>query len=686
MTSSPPTAVPAPPTAAGARRPPRVPAPLAPVAGALAAGAVAVVAGLALTGAAAPSLLYDPGALVRWGLPLVTVIGDLSAAVTLGVLVLTAVALPGRRPDARPGEQHPHPPATLAHPGGLAVVTPAAALWTLATLAQLVLQYAQTSGTRLDDPRFGSQLAAYVRVTDPGRGAAVTITVAALVTLASAATTRLGTVGGLVLLGFVGLVPPALAGHAAGTSDHETAVTSLGLHLLGVCVWTGGLVGLVLLRSGLGTALPTAVRRYSALAGWSFLLVGASGLVNAVVRVPQLSGLGTRYGLLIGLKVTALVVLGAAGWAHRRRSLPALDAGRPGAFRRLAAGELVVMGVTFGLAAALGASPTPDTGRRTLPTLAESVTGYPLPPSPTVARWFTQWQPDLLWLVVAALAVGLYVGGLRRLRHRGDRWPVLRTASWLVGVTVLVYVTSGPPAVYGRVLFSAHMVGHMTLSMLVPIFLVLGAPVTLALRAVTPRADGSRGPREWLLAAVESRYARLLSFPPVAAFLFAGSLVFFYFSPLFGLALRTHVGHELMHVHFLAAGYLFAWVLVGLDPGPYRVSHPLRLITLLAAMTFHAFFGVTLLSGGTVLEPGYFGGLGRTWGAELLADQRLGGGVAWGIGDVPAIALAVIIAVQWAMSDDREARRSDRAADRDGDAELNSYNDMLARMADGDRS
>ena len=654
-------------------------APVAPVAAALVAGAVAVVGGVALTGAAAPSLLVDPGAVVRWGLPLVTVLGDLAAAVTLGVLVLTAVALPGDRPAG-----HPHPASTRAHAGALRLATPAAAVWTLAALAQLVLSYAQTSGTRLDDPGFGSQLAAYVRDTDPGRGVAVTIAVAAVLALVSAATTRLGTVGVLVLLGFVGLVPPALAGHAAGSGDHETAVTSLGLHLLGVCVWTGGLAGLLLLRSQLGDALATTVRRYSVLAGWSFVLVGASGIVNAVIRVPHLAGLGTRYGLLLGLKVAALGVLGAAGWVHRRRILPALDAGTPGAFRRLATGELVVMGVTFGLAAALGASAPPDTGRRAVQTLAEAVTGYPLPPPPTAARWLTQWQPDLLWLLVAALAVVGYLGGIRRLHRRGDSWSPLKAASWLVGVAIGVYVTSGPPAVYGRVLFSAHMVAHMTLSMLVPIFLVLGAPVTLALRSLTPRADGSRGAREWIVAAVESRYARLLSFPPVAAFLFAGSLVFFYFSPLFGIALRTHVGHELMHVHFLAAGYLFAWVLVGVDPGPHRVSHPLRLITLLAAMTFHAFFGVTLLSGGTVLEGGYFGGLGRTWGAELLADQRLGGGVAWGIGDVPSIVLAVIIAVQWAMSDDREARRRDRAADRDGDAELTAYNDMLARMAEDD--
>jgi cytochrome c oxidase assembly factor CtaG/putative copper export protein len=661
-----------------------------PLAVAVLAGAAAVIAGLALTGAAVPSLLFDPGPVVRWGLPLVTMIAQLAGALTIGVLVLTAVALPAAAPGRGPAGASRaggsgRTARAAAYPGALTLVSVTGAVWTLATVIELLFQYSQISGTQLTDPAFGEQMAGFVRQTDPGRGLLVTIATAALVTTIAAGSGSLGVTGLLAVLSLVALVPPALAGHASGSNDHETAVTSLGLHLVGVCVWVGGLVGLVLLAPRLGDALPTAVRRYSVLAGWAFVLVGVSGVINAAIRVPEVSGLASRYGVLLELKAGALAVLGMAGLLHRRRAVPALAAGRPRAFARLAAGEVVVMAVAFGLAAALAASPPPSSGRPTLPTLVESVTGYPLPPPPTPLRWLTQWQPDLLWLVVSALGVGLYLGGVRRLRARGDGWFAPKTISWLIGIAGLVYVTCGPPAVYGRVLFSAHMVGHMTLSMLVPIFLVLGEPATLALRALPPRGDGSRGPREWLLAALESRFARVLSFPPVAAFLFAGSLVFFYFSPLFGLALRTHVGHELMHVHFLLAGYLFAWVLIGLDPGPHRVSQPLRLITLLAAMAFHAFFGVALLSGGTVLEAGYFGGLGRTWGPALLSDQRLGGGVAWGIGDVPAIVMAVIIAIQWAMSDDREARRLDRAADRDGDAELNAYNAMLARLAETGR-
>jgi len=172
----------------------------------------------------------------------------------------------------------------------------------------------------------------------------------------------------------------------------------------------------------------------------------------------------------------------------------------------------------------------------------------------------------------------------------------------------------------------------------------------------------------------------------VAAVLFAGTLVLFYYSVLFGVALTTHVGHELMDVHFLFAGYLFAWVLIGIDPGPHRPSYPLRLLLLFATMAFHAFFGISLLQSSTPLQGTYFGGLGRTWGPSLLAEQHLGGGITWGIGEFPTLVLVLILAIQWSGSDDRDARRADRQADRDGDADLRAYNDMLAALAGHDQA
>jgi putative copper resistance protein D len=225
------------------------------------------------------------------------------------------------------------------------------------------------------------------------------------------------------------------------------------------------------------------------------------------------------------------------------------------------------------------------------------------------------------------------------------------------------------------------MVMHMTVSMAVPILLVLAAPVTLALRTLKPRHDNTLGPRELLLDLVHSRYLAVIGNPIVAAVIFFGSLIVFYFSPLFELALRTHTGHVLMTVHFLLAGYLFAWVLVGIDPGPRRWPPVFLLVILFGTISFHAFFGVALTSGTSLLAPTFFQGLHLPWAVDLLADQRAGGAVAWGIGELPTLILALLVTLAWVRSDRAESTRLDRQADRDDDAELKAYNAHLSALS-----
>jgi len=639
-----------------------------------AVGTVLVVLALATAGAAAagsgavaPSLLEDAGPLVRWGLIFARVIADIAGSITVGVLLLTAFALPvGKQGQA-------HRPAFL-------IAAAAATVWALAAIALLVFNLADVLGAPIDSPGFGSQLVAYTRDIELGRGLGLTAAGAAVIGLLAAGAVKTSSAAWLSAGSLACLIPTALNGHAASSSDHQTAVTSLGLHLLGASVWVGGLAALLLLAPTVKMpVLANAAQRYSSLALWAFVAVGISGVINSWLRVGSLSNLGNSYGLLLLGKTVSLVLLGLFGYRHRVTTLPGLEAGRRGAFTRLAVVELGIMAIAFGLASALSRTPPPNAGEPTTD-LAQSITGYPMPPAPTLARWFTLWQPDLMWLLIAGVALYAYLTGVFRLRRRGDAWPVGRTITFALGLVVLAYVTSSGPAIYGRVTFSGHMVMHMLLTMVVPPLLVLGAPLTLTLRSVPARKDGSRGLREWLLIVTESRYLQVLAFPPVAAVLFAGSLVVFYYSGLFHLALTTHTGHELMDVHFLFTGYLFAWTMIGVDPGPKRLGFPVRLIVLLATMAFHAFFFLALMNGETVLQSQFFGNLGRTWGRSLLSDQQLGGGIGWGIGELPTLLIAIVLMVQWARSDDRDARRYDRKAERDGDAELEAYNQMLARM------
>ncbi|WP_454041915.1 cytochrome c oxidase assembly protein [Cellulosimicrobium sp. Marseille-Q8652] len=659
---------------------------------------LAVLAAGAFSGAfAAIPGFSDPGAVVRYGTPVVTVLTELSVALTLGSLVLAAVALPAG--DA------------VRRALGLSGV--AAATWAVLSVLQVVLRYSSISGTPVTAETFGDQLGLFVSQVSLGRNYLAVVVVAA-VTSALALAVRSAT-GALwtALVALLAIALQANTGHAAGAASHELAVSSMFLHLAGAALWVGGLgtLAVVRVRGGLGRAdFAAAVSRYSAIALWCYVAVAVSGVANATIRIDTLAGLTTDYGILLLTKVALIVVLGVVGFAHRelvvRRLAGPTTTGRPGGrgggsrdakapqrdadatrwvFWRLVAVELAIMGAVSGVAVALGstAPPVPQT-EFVDPTAAEIVTGHPLPPEPTLALWFTEWRWDLLPAFACGAALVVYLGWVRRLARRGDRWSVGRTVSWCIGIVVLFWVTSGGPAMYGHVLFSAHMVQHMILAMVVPIFLVLAAPVTLLLRAVPARKDGSRGPREWVLAVVTSRVGQFFANPIVAAVNFAGSMIVFYYTPAFEYALTTYAGHLAMLLHFTLAGYLFANALVGVDPGPHRPPYPQRLLLLFATMAFHAFFGVALTSGEILFVPEWFGLLGREWGPSAIEDQQRGGGVAWGIGELPTLILAIVVAVMWTKSDEREAKRRDRQADRDGDAELQEYNARLAEMAERD--
>jgi putative copper resistance protein D len=223
---------------------------------------------------------------------------------------------------------------------------------------------------------------------------------------------------------------------------------------------------------------------------------------------------------------------------------------------------------------------------------------------------------------------------------------------------------------------------HMMLSMLAPALLVLGGPVTLALRALpAARADSPPGPREWLLAAVHSPVARVLTHPIVALVLFIGSFYALYFSGLFDAALTRHWAHLAMNAHFLLVGYIFYWPLIGVDPAPRRLPPLGRLGMVFASLPFHAFFGIVLMLSASVIGAQFYSALALPWVPDLLAEQRLGGGLAWAAGEIPLLVVLVALLAQWARDDERAARRADRRADSDGDAELAAYNAMLREMA-----
>ncbi len=624
-----------------------------------------------LSGAATPVLIGDAGPFVRWGMPLVGVVHDLAAALTVGLLVVGAFLVrEGRTTDRR---------GTAAR-----AASTSALVWLVATLVVLYLTFAELSGIPPGSPGYLNQVMTNAWDLEPMR---LVVTEAALVAVLVIATAWARTRAALAwaaVLSLLALTPAAFSGHSTSATGHETAVTGLGLHLVGLSLWVGGLMAIGLLLPVLGRALPDTVARFSTLATWAYAMVALSGVLFATVTVGGLQGLDTPYGVLVQLKVGLVVLLGIAGWLQRT-TVVARGVDSPARFARLAGGELVVMGLAIGLGVVLSRTPPPDAAPRPRD-VAVDLTGFPLPPPWGWGRLLTEWRIDWFFTLGALVAVGVYLWAMVRLRRRGDRWPAWRLLLWVLGWALFVLVTSGAPGVYGRVMFSVHMVEHMALMMGVPLLLVPAQAITLMLRALPARQDRTLGPRELLLAVVHSRWARLVVNPAVAGGVFFGSLVVFYWSGLLEWALTTHVGHLFMVIHFTLAGYAFVWSLIGQDPGPPRWPAPFRMIVLIGTLAAHAFFGLALMQGSWLLAPEFFKTLAVPWVPDLLVDQQLGGTIAWGIGELPTVVLMLLVALDWMRRDAREARRSDRQADRDHDAALVAYNARLRAMGERGRS
>lgn len=640
---------------------------------ALLAGAVAAgIGGLSIVDALAATGLPDPGPATTYGLPFVRAVGEISAAIAVGSFLMAAFLVPPQR-------------SGVLDVGGyraLRTGTVAAGVWTVCAVLLVPLTVSDITGAPLTSRLSPIDIWTVASLVETAGTWRWTALLAGIVTLVSIPVLRWTWTPVLLAGSLITLLPLALSGHSSSGGAHDVATNSLLIHLIAGVVWAGGLMALWALAVRGGEHLDVAARRFSAIALWCFAAMALSGIINALVRVRPGELFSTTYGWLLLGKATALLVLGALGLLQRRRSVSAL-ADDPGARRpliQLALVESMVFGVTFGLAVALGRTPPPPLA--TLPSITEVEIGYDLAGPPTLARVLFDWRFDLIFGTAAILLAAVYIAGVVRLRRRGDAWPVGRIVAWLCGCAALLFATSSGVGRYVPAMFSMHMTAHMVLSMLVPVLLVLGAPVTLALRAL-PAAGKDRPPgmREWLLAALHSRVSKFFTNPLVATAIFVAGFYGLYFGGIFDAAADSHGAHLAMNAHFLLSGYLFYWVVIGVDPTPRPIPHLAKLAMVFGSLPLHAFFGVVLMGTQSVLAGDFYRSLGLPWHTDLLADQRLGGGIAWSTGEVPLVLVMLALLIQWRRSDNRTAVRLDRAADRDEDAELAAYNNMLAKLS-----
>ncbi|MGV9712280.1 cytochrome c oxidase assembly protein [Gordonia sp. NPDC003424] len=638
---------------------------------------LAAIVAVAVTAMSASSKLQlagvpDPGWATSFGLPTVTAVGEVAAAIAVGSTIFAAFFVPPQSDG-------------VLDVGGFRAIRIAATsslIWAICAVLLVPLSISDVSGQPLSVSIMPSNLiTAYSQVAD-----ARTWMWTAIFAIAAAAAARVVLSWGWTFLvlyfAVLSLMPVALAGHSSTGGNHDIATNSLILHILGATVWMGGLFTVVAYALADGRWRVLAVRRFSRVAFWCIVVVGVSGVINALVRVPVGDLFSDTYGLLVLAKMAALLVLGAFGAWHRRVTIARLESepATRSVFVRFGIAETLVFAATFGLAVGLSRTPPPATGSADF-SAAEAAIGYRIDAPPTLGRVLFDWRFDPLFGTLAIVLAVVYVRGVVRLRRRGDAWPVGRSAAWLIGCAALLFTTSSGLGRYAPAMFSIHMITHMLMSMMVPVLLVLGGPVTLALRALPPAGRGNPpGPREWLQSAIHSPLSRFLTHPVVAAILFVGSFYALYLGGLFETVVPYHAAHIVMNAHFLVSGYLFYWIVIGIDPAPRQVSPVAKLGIVWGSLPFHAFFGVALMMTSAIIAETYYRGLNLPWQYSLFDDQRTGGGIAWAAGEIPLVVIMLALLVQWRRQDEKQARRYDRKAVRDHDADLENYNKMLREL------
>lgn len=508
------------------------------------------------------------------------------------------------------------------------------------------------------------------------RALILTAVAALAISIALQLTKRINGVGAATALALIAATFSALTAHAAGISGHALATTSGFFHVLGMSLWLAGLIALYRhLNSPKVIFRKLAVLRFGKLAAIAFVTVVLSGVANSLTRIDQVSQIwSSEYGRLIMAKsvLTITAVLIAQIVRNRLISESTIAI-------KILGLEITLLIFVLAIASAAANSAFPKASD-SADTLIEQLTGYPEPPPLNWLAAFSTFTPDALTLVVGAAAAAMYVIGVRRLIQRGDKWSHLRTFAWLAGVAAGVFITNTEISRYAMVSMSAHMTQHMTLGMFVPILLVLGAPITLALRALAPAKYDLVGPREWITIVLQSNYSKLITHPLIALTIYSGSIYAVYFSSLMTSMMSSHLGHVIMHIHFVLSGYLFFWLIIGTDFQPRNIGYPFKLLLVFMSIVIHAVFGLILMQSTSLVGGGWFGKVAPIWLSDPIADQQLAGSIAWSFGELPMLLVFIALGVQWAKSDRQQAARLDRQADKYGDQEREAYNQMLRQL------
>lgn len=521
---------------------------------------------------------------------------------------------------------------------------------------------------------------AFIAATQPAQAWLIPAAVALAVTISARRIRRVGAALALLSVGLIWQLAPVVTGNVSVGADHDFGTDAAIWASLAACVAIASAVAALVTLGDATDAEGFRLRRRRYV--WS-LAIAATIVVAArlVVGSYELAGtpvLATGYGVLTALLVTGWALLALRGWAGVARSARFRGVRpRAGLALDLALGVLLV-----GAQTAMAHMAPP---RFLVPQGSAQINflGYEVNTPPTLAGLLLPGRPNVLLVSLGVAAIILYVAGHTILVRRGIQWPVGRTVAWLTGWLLLVWVSSAGVWAYSGAAFSYHMLVHMTLNMLVPVLVVLGAPITLALRVLPTHPESHPlGARDLVNAMVTWKPLEYVLHPVVIGFNFIASAYVIYLTGLFEYLMRYHWGHQLMTVHFLVSGMLFFGLIIGADRNPRELPHVAKLGFLFAAMPFHAFFAVALLSSDGIIGANFYRALDVAWMTDLLADQKIGGQYTWAMGEIPMLIVVVALVAQWFVQDSREARRKDRAMDDGLDDAHEAYNEMLRKLSE----
>jgi cytochrome c oxidase assembly factor CtaG len=457
----------------------------------------------------------------------------------------------------------------------------------------------------------------------------------------------------------IALTLPAALSHAGGVSTHQWAVLAGSVHGFSISLWIASLGALLITLDR-----KSAYLNFQKLVNFSFWALIFSGIVSSAIRLNSpFELLTTQYGQLLLLKILLFLII---------ISLVAIARKNIENASRIMLVELMLLMMVLAVATVLSSISYPRVSPAAF-TLIESVTGFPQPPPFSTVEALTTFAIEPTIFLVGTFAIYFYLKGVMTLRARGDKWPINRTLLWVSGVLIAMYFTNSMMGRYALVMFSVHMVVHMVLAMVVPILLPLGAPMTLALRALPATHQPTLSLREGLNLFLASRFSYIVTYPIVAFLLFATSTWMLYFTPLLTNLMNSHLGHLFMDLHFILVGYVFFWTIIGKDPSPHKISDPARLGLVFLAAVFHGFFGFIVSSATNPLGGGWFTQVAPSWLADPIADQQLGGSIAWGFGEIPTVVVLIILLFQWAKRDAKVAKRFTQA-------DTDAYNQYLSEL------